>query len=117
MPVTGSSDFGQAAIITSLSGSVPVVGEGDDGGAIESRAGATQPPPSSSSKLHALGRLTNGVRRARAPPSELEGGFKVLTTGGSHHLNLKSVGPRFINIAHPECLTAGFFCFLLSLSF
>lgn len=51
---------GQAAII--LTSPVPVAGERDDGdgGLIERRAAATQPP--SLSKVHALERLTEGAR-------------------------------------------------------
>lgn len=89
VPVTGFN-LGQAAIISSIP--IPNVGEGDDGGAIESRPDATQPPLSS--KLHALERLTNGVRRARTRSPELERGF---TVQGSK----KSVGPHLF-VAHPE---------------
>lgn len=73
---------GQAAII--FTSPVTVAGERDDGdgGLIERRAAATQPP--SLSKVHALQRLTEGAR-TRSP--ELEGGF---TVPGSK----KSVGPH-----------------------
>lgn len=67
---------GQAAIITTPR---LLVGEGDDAvaGLIEHRAAATQPP--SPPKVHALERLTEGVRRARTRPSELaaEEGFAL----------------------------------------
>lgn len=83
---TGSTaSAGQAAII--IPSRLPIVGDGDDGSSVVGpRAAATQPP--SQSKVHALQRLTNGVRRAaRTRSSELAGGF---TLQGSQ----KSVGPH-----------------------
>lgn len=80
---TGSTaSAGQAAII--IPSQLPIVGEGDDGSIVAGHP--TQPP--SQSKVHALQRLTHGVRRAaRTRSSELAGGF---TLQGSQ----KSVGPH-----------------------
>lgn len=91
--VTGST-AGQAA--TLLSWPVPIIGEGDDGAAIEHRAASTTQPMRS--KLHALDRLTSrdGGRRAWTRSPELEGSKKSVV----------SLPFPFI-IAHPEALVLG----------
>lgn len=83
VPLTGPTAH-QAAVFKPL----PIVGEGDDGGALRHGMidAATQPP---ASKLHALERFTHGARRARTRSSELELGSSTVQGGRQ-----KSVGPH-----------------------